>query len=218
MKSIHRKLMKIPKVRINTEKSRTIATFSSECGSALKKRIILKEKNEHMRWLLVFEKTAPKTIDIAVTLAAKGACVDIGFAWHGTKNMASDIMLTVSHEAPKTESRVAFGAALEGMSKVYFRGLARVAKKAVGSRAHLSAKALMLSPRAIAFLKPDLEVATSEAIAGHGSSVGRPSDKELFYLSSRGMTEIRAKKMLCDAFLKDITKSQIAIPSSHGIV
>lgn len=196
--------MKIPKTRINTEKSCTIVTFSGECGETLKKRIILKAKNERMRWLLVFEKTAPKSIDIAVTLAAKGARADIGFAWHGTKKMTSDIALTVSHEAPETESRVVFKAALEDASKASFRGLARVAKKAAGSRAHLSAKALMLSPHAIAFLKPDLEVATSEAVAGHGSSVGRPSDKELFYFASRGIPETHAKKMLCEAFLKDI--------------
>ena len=62
----------------------------------------------------------------------------------------------------------------------------------------------MLSPKAIAFLKPDLEVATSEAVAGHGSSVGRPSDKELFFLDSRGIALAHAKKMLCGAFLRDI--------------
>ena len=204
MKSIRRKSMKIPKTLINTEKSRTMVTFSSECGNALKKHIVLKEKNEHIRWLLIFEKTAPKTIDIAVTLAAKGARADIGFAWHGTTKMASDIALTVSHEAQETGSRVAFRAALEDAAKVSFRGLAQIAKKAVDSRAHLSAKALMLSPKVTAFLKPDLEVATSEAVAGHGSSVGRPSDKELFYFASRGIPETHAKKMLCRAFLKDI--------------
>ena len=197
--------MKIKETRINKEKLRTIVTFSGECGETLKKHIILKEKNKQIRWILVFEKRAPKTIDIAVTLAAKGASVTIGFAWHGTKKMESDITLTVSHEAPHTESRVTCRAGLEGASKVHFRGLARVAKKAAGSRAHLSAQALMLSPAAIAFLKPDLEVATSEAVAGHGSSVGRPSDKEMFYFASRGIADAHAKKMMRNAFMKDIT-------------
>ncbi|MEK7494094.1 MAG: SufD family Fe-S cluster assembly protein [Patescibacteria group bacterium] len=205
--------MYIPKTRINTEKSRTIVTFSGECGKTLKKHIILKERNERIRWLLVFEKNAPKTMDIAITLAAPGACADIGFAWHGTKSMTSDIVLTVSHEAPKTESRVIFRAALEGASNIHFRGLAHITKKAAGSHAQVSAKALMLSPKAIAFLKPDLEVATSDAIAGHGSSVGRPSDKELFFLASRGIANAQAKKMLCGAFLKDII-----FPASCGVI
>lgn len=204
MKSRHKKIMEIPNPRINAGKSRTIVTFSDQCGEMLKKHIILTAKNERIRWLFVFEKNAPKTMDIAVTLAAPGACADIGFAWHGTKDMASDIMLTVSHEARKTESRVAFRAALEGTSTIRFRGLARVAKNAVGARTHVSAQALMLSPKAIAFLKPDLEVATSDAVAGHGSSASRPSDKELFFLAARGIAPARAKKILCSAFFKNI--------------
>lgn len=204
MKSTHKNIIKIPKPRINKARSRTIVTFSGEYGETLKKHIVLKKKDETLQWLLVFEKNAPKTMDIAVTLAAKGASAYIGFAWHGTKNMASDVELAVSHEAPETVSHTIVRAALEGASKIHFRGLARVAKKAVGSRAHLSAKALMLSPRAIAFLKPDLEVATSEAVAGHGSSVGRPSDKEMFYFASRGIAPSYAKNMMRDAFMKDI--------------
>lgn len=206
MKSANEKSMKIPKPRINKAQSRSIVTFSRECGKTFKRHIVLKKKDETLRWLLVFEKNAPKTMDIGVTLAAKGASAYIGFAWHGTKNMASDVALTVSHAAPETVSRAVVRAALEGVSKIHFRGLARIADTAVGSRAHLSAKALMLSPRAIAFLKPDLEVATSEAVAGHGSSVGRPSDKEMFYFAARGIAETRAKRMMRDAFLKDSTE------------
>lgn len=206
MKSTHEKGMKIQKARINKEKLRTIVTFSSECGEAFKKHIILKKKNEALRWLFIFEKTAPKTMDIAITLAAYGTRADIGFAWHGTKKMASDVVFVISHEAPKTESSAVVRTALEGESKVNFRGLARIAQHATSSRAYLSAKALMLSPRARAFLKPDLEVATSEAIAGHGSSVGRPSDKELFYFATRGIAASRAKKIFCSAFLKDVTE------------
>lgn len=210
MKSTYKKAMKIPKTRINKEKARIIVTFSSDCGEALKKHIILKKKNETLQWFLVFEKKAPKTIDIAVTLAAPGARADIGLAWHGTKKMASDITLTVSHEAQGTESEVTCKAVLEDAANVRFRGLARVAKHATSSRTYLSAKALMLSPRAIAFLKPDLEVATGKAIAGHGSSVGRPRDKEMFYFASRGIAETHAKKLMRDAFMKDITDRIIA--------
>lgn len=195
--------MHITKTSVNKGKLRTLATFSSECGETLKKHIVLQKKNERVRWLLVFEKTAPKTIDIAVTLAARGARADIGFSWHGTKKMVSDIALTVTHEAPETESHVVFKAALEGRSRVNFHGLAHISKKAISSRAHCTAQALMLSPTAIAFLKPDLEVATSEATAGHGSSIGRPSAKEIFYLTSRGVSELHAKKMIRNAFLRN---------------
>lgn len=196
------KIMHIPKKTIS--KLRTLTTFSSESGETLKKHITLKKKDETLQWLFMFKKRAPKTIDITVTLAAYGARANIGFAWHGTKKMESDITLIVSHEAQKTESCVALRAVLEGAAKIRFRGLARVAKHATSSRAYLSAKALMLSPRARAFLKPDLEVATSEAIAWHGSSVGRPSDKEMFYFASRGIAKAHTKKMMRDAFMKDI--------------
>lgn len=210
MKSTHIKIMKIPKRRMNKGNSRLLTTLSGECEETFKKSIILTKKGEVLRWLLVFEKSAPKTVQIAVTLAAQETQAHIGLLWRGTKNMASDINLTVTHEGAKTESRVIFGATLEGAARVYFRGLAHVGKKAVASRTHCSAKALMLSPRSIAVLQPDLEVATSETIAGHGSSVGRPSDKELFYFTARGISEAHAKRMMRDAFIQTIT-NEIAL-------
>ena len=204
MKSTQRKTLHIPKTCMNKDNSRSLTTLSSECGETFKKRIVLTKQGDVLHWLLVFEKSSPKIMQIAVTLAARETQAHIGLIWRGTKNMASDINLTVTHEAAGTGSRMVFGATLEGASRVHFRGLARIAKKAVSSRTHCSAKALMLSPRAIAFLKPDLEVATSETIAGHGSSIGRPGDKELFYFTARGISEAHAKKMMRDAFIQAI--------------
>ncbi len=213
MKPTHTKIMQIQKTGMNKGNSRSLTTFSGECGETFKKRIVLTRKGDVLRWLLVFEESAPKTMQIAVTLTAKGTQAHIGLIWRGTKRMTSDINLTVTHEAAGTKSRVVFGATLEGASRVHFRGLARVGKKATSSRTHCLAKALMLSPRSIAFLQPDLEVETSETIAGHGSSVGRPSDKELFYLTARGISETHAKKMMRDAFIQTIT-NEIALTQS----
>ena len=56
-----------------------------------------------------------------------------------------------------------------------------------------------------AFIKPDLEILQNEVKASHGSSIGRVSAKDLFYLRSRGLSEKEAKKICVAGFFQDMS-------------
>lgn len=195
--------MKIPKTRINKEETRIIRMNSTDMGTTLSHHITTRD-NEHVRFIVTCEKTAPKTADIAITLAGKNSSASIVWMWRGTKAMHSAISISIVHTAPRTASSVHFKASCEDAARIQFTALAQVKRKARNATTCINAHALMLSPASIALLRPDLEVETDDAQARHGASVGKPSAAELFYLKSRGLSEKESVPLLREAFFHDI--------------
>jgi len=168
------------------------------------KNIVLKKANEVLRLIIQFSEKVPKSTNFTITLKGKRSGIEIFWVYKGGKKLESDIGLYILHDAPETISRINFKAVLDDESKVRFNGTIHITKKAKLSDAYLSAKALMLSEKSIAFVKPNLEVKADEVKAQHGSSIGRISKSDLFYLQSRGIPKEKAKKLLADAFLHDL--------------
>ena len=79
----------------------------------------------------------------------------------------------------------------------------QVREGAVKSDSHQLFKALLLSPRAEADAKPELEIFADDVICGHGAAIGSLDADALFYLRARGIPEDEAKGLLVRAFLAD---------------
>jgi Fe-S cluster assembly protein SufD len=70
---------------------------------------------------------------------------------------------------------------------------------------------LLLSDKATINSKPQLEIFADDVKCSHGSTVGQLSREAMFYLQSRGIGELKAKALLVNAFLFDVTE-KIKIP------
>ena len=66
---------------------------------------------------------------------------------------------------------------------------------------------MLLSDRAIAYSKPNLEILADDVKASHGATVGQLDENELFYLQSRGLPKKEAHKLLVQAFAETIFKN-----------
>jgi len=77
-----------------------------------------------------------------------------------------------------------------------FDALIKVEHTAKYTKAHQNSKAILLETGAYMASKPQLEIYIDELEASHGSTTGQLDGKQLFYLRSRGITEIEARKML----------------------
>jgi Fe-S cluster assembly protein SufD len=62
----------------------------------------------------------------------------------------------------------------------------------------------MLSEHAKGLAIPSLEILENDIKAGHATTVGRISDLELFYLMSRGLDRVQAKRLVVNGFLQDM--------------
>ena len=124
-------------------------------------------------------------------------------------------MTTVmDHATPHTTSRQLFKSVVGGRGRSVNQGRVLVREGAVKSDSHQLFKALLLSPRAEADAKPELEIFADDVVCGHGTAIGSLDEDALFYLRSRGIAEGEAKGLLIRAFLEDAIEG-LAVESVH---
>lgn len=141
-------------------------------------------------------------VDMNVKLSAEGAHATL----HNIavlNNGIADITTVMDHAAPQTTSRQLFKNVVGGHGRAVNQGRVSVRKGALKSDSHQLFKALLLSPRAEADAKPELEIFADDVICGHGTAIGALDADALFYLRARGIPEEEAKGLLIRAFLED---------------
>ena len=87
------------------------------------------------------------------------------------------------------------------------RNIVYIDKKAIGSKSNSECESLMLSKESISDTIPVIDSRTDKADIGHEASIGKISDEAIFYLTSRGITEEEAKKLIVRGFAEPISKS-----------
>ena len=85
-------------------------------------------------------------------------------------------------------------------SKASFQGKVRVDKGSDGTLANMSSKSLLLSNKARVNSKPELEILADDVRCSHGVTIGNLSLEQMFYLRSRGIPEVEARKLLVSSF------------------
>jgi Fe-S cluster assembly protein SufD len=114
-----------------------------------------------------------------------------------------DIRTVQRHRAPSATSRATYKGAVTG-GRTVFQGLIEVAEGASGTDAFLSNKNLILGESARADSIPTLKIGNNDVRCSHGSTTGRLSDEELFYLESRGFSPNDAREMLVVGFFEEL--------------
>ncbi len=116
--------------------------------------------------------------------------------------------LFVDHNAPQTRSNVDYRGALQGKdAHSVWVGDVLIRKVAEGIETYESNKNLVLTEGARADSVPNLEIETGEiAGAGHSSTTGRFDDEHLFYLTSRGIDPVEARRLVVMGFFVDIIR------------
>ena len=76
-----------------------------------------------------------------------------------------------------------------------------------------SSKRLLLSIKARVNSKPELEILADDVRCSHGVTIGNLSLEQMFYLRSRGIPEVEARKLLVSSFgniiIDDLNKNFI---------
>jgi len=192
--------------------------------------IVLGEKAAltHLR-VAASAETAVQVEEVAVTLSAgavyrahaadfgaKLSRLEIAIALQGEKAEAqlsgvtvtrgeghADVTTRIDHAVGNTHSRQLFKYAAGGHSRAVYQGRITVQEGADGTDSRQTAKALLLSARAEADLKPELIIFADDVKCAHGAAVGDLDAEALFYLRARGIPEAQARGLLIRAFLED---------------
>jgi len=112
-----------------------------------------------------------------------------------------DTTLVIDHAAPGGFSRELNKAVLDDESCGVFQGKIIVAPGAQKTDGKMMSQALLLSERAEADHKPELEIFADDVQCGHGATAGALDQDLLFYIKARGLPQKEAEALLIAAFV-----------------
>ncbi|MGN1271321.1 MAG: Fe-S cluster assembly protein SufB [Clostridia bacterium] len=133
-----------------------------------------------------------KTEYTGITFAGKGQSLDTGFK--------------VVHNAKNTSSVVNSKSISKDGGSCTYRALVRIGKEAERSKCIVSCESLMLDNISKSDTIPVNDIRTDDIEFSHEAKIGKISDKEIFYLMSRGLSEEDAKAMIVRGFAYPISK------------
>ena len=141
---------------------------------------------------------------IESNLSGAGAELILNGLYVGAGSQRHDHYTCVDHRAGHCSSTELYKGILDHKSVGSFQGRALVQKYASGSRIAQLNKNLLLSPDARANTKPQLEIDHDDVVAAHGATVGQLDVEALFYLRSRGIDPLDARRIMVMAFANEI--------------
>lgn len=114
--------------------------------------------------------------------------------------------LLVDHAQPHCRSNVLYKGALQGEeAHTVWIGDVLIRPEGVATDSYEYNRNLILTDGARADSVPNLEIETGEvAQCGHASATGRFDEEQLFYLMSRGIPEIEARKLVVRGFFGEL--------------
>jgi Fe-S cluster assembly protein SufD len=136
-------------------------------------------------------------------LAGEGAECLINGLFIGSGRQHLDNYMLVEHASPHCDSRQFYNGILDGHAHGVFHGRIVVHKDAQKTDAKQTNRNLLLSDDAQIDTKPQLEIYADDVKCTHGATIGQIEENALFYLRSRGIDEVSARKLLLLAFANE---------------
>ncbi len=136
-------------------------------------------------------------------LAGEGGECTINGLFIGNGRQHLDNYMLVEHAAPHCESRQFYNGILDDSAHGVFHGRIIVHKDAQKTDAKQTNRNLLLSDDAQIDTKPQLEIYADDVKCTHGATIGQIDETALFYLRSRGIAEVAARKLLLLAFARE---------------
>ena len=120
------------------------------------------------------------------------------------ENKHHEIKTNINHLSENTKSYQLIKSVLNDQSNAAYQGKIFVEKEAQKTDGYQLSKALLLDQNTEFNAKPELEIYADDVKCSHGSTSGNLDQNAIFYLMSRGIGYVEAKKLLIDGFINDV--------------
>ena len=191
----------------------TIQNWSNNVFNLVTKRAIV-EAEGHMEWIdgnIGSRLTMKYPAVVMVGPKASGEVLSVAYAGEGQHQDAGAKM---THAAPETTSKIVSKSISKDGGRSSYRGLVRVEDDAYGCKSHVQCDALILDEDSISDTYPYMEIGSKDAVVGHEATVSKVADEQLFYLTSRGLTEEQATGMIVNGFIEPVTRT---LPMEYAV-
>ncbi|OGD32198.1 Fe-S cluster assembly protein SufB [Candidatus Azambacteria bacterium RIFCSPHIGHO2_02_FULL_52_12] len=150
----------------------------------------------------------------SVFLVGRGARADILSVALAGKGQCQDAGAKVVHMASDTSSNIVSKSVAFGGGRTAYRGLAQVVKGAKNAKIKVRCDALILDKQSRSDTYPTMKIEEQDTRIEHEATVSRISEKELFYLKSRGFSETEAASLVVAGFFEPLAK---ILPADYAL-
>jgi len=142
---------------------------------------------------------------------AKGEILSIAFAGNGQHQ---DAGAKVIHSAPNTSSRITSKSISKAGGRASYRGLVKVYPNALKSKVSVECDALLIDEASRSDTYPTMEIDADDVRIEHEARVSKVAEEQLFYLTSRGLSEDEARLLIINGFIEPFTKE---LPMEYAV-
>ncbi len=142
---------------------------------------------------------------------AHGEILSLAMAGNGQHQDAGG---KIVHAAPDTTSTIISKSVSKGAGRTSYRGALKVYPGAHRSKSTVRCDALLIDPESRSDTYPLMEIEEDNVSIGHEASVSKVGEDQLFYLQSRGISEVDATKMIVNGFGEPIVKE---LPMEYAV-
>lgn len=108
------------------------------------------------------------------------------------------------HRQPNSYSNELYKGLFDEASTGVFNGKIYVRPDAQKTNAYQQNRNVLLSEQASIYTKPQLEIWADDVKCSHGATTGKLDESALFYMRSRGISEVVARNLLLKAFAEEV--------------
>tara|TARA_B100000959_G_scaffold63208_1_gene66627 strand:+ start:13373 stop:14788 length:1416 start_codon:yes stop_codon:yes gene_type:complete len=183
----------------------TIQNWSNNMYNLVTQRALVHE-GANMEWLdgnLGSKLTMKYPSCYLVGEGAHGEILSVAYSGDGQHQ---DTGGKVIHAAPHTTSSIISKSISKGHGRSTYRGLCKVHEGAHHARSNVECDALLINNTSRTDTYPYIEIEENDANVGHEASVSKIGEEQLFYLTSRGISEEEAMAMIVRGFIEPIAK------------
>ncbi|MFW6458753.1 MAG: Fe-S cluster assembly protein SufD [Halodesulfurarchaeum sp.] len=138
--------------------------------------------------------------EVGTTLAGDGSETKTVGAFFGRGDQHFDLDARVWHRAEHTTADLVTRGVVDDRARSVYEGTQDVGRDAFDTSSYQRENTLMLSDRSEADASPKLIINNHDTEASHSATVGQVDERDLFYMTSRGVPEETARNMLVEGF------------------
>ncbi len=120
--------------------------------------------------------------------------------------MQADTGTKMIHIGKNTKSTIISKGISADQSSNTYRGLVKVAPRAVGARNYTQCDSMLVGDQCSANTFPYIEVGNSSSAIEHEASTSKLNEEQIFYFLSRGISQENAINMIVNGFCKEVIK------------
>jgi len=118
------------------------------------------------------------------------------------QNQIVDVNMT--HYAPYSYADMYNIGIANDHGKIVLNGVEKIEQGNTQANAFQTLRGIILSDNAVVEVNPILLIDEYDVKAGHGATIGKIEENQLYYLQSRGLTKEQAEKLIINGYIKPI--------------